>query len=263
MTSVGLGAARLIGDRSGVIAAALLGSGRDQQTHPRETTAEIDADVWGFRESLGVEPPEFVRVAPIEGATANGCRRAVARAVAEGWGAPTFGAAFWRANRCGEGLFLTAAAHAVLRSNAGELVDCVPKQDGGDLICYAVDKRLATDFDFLRRPNRHYPLPAPADDETQVRVAPACLHGKQLKIAQGLAAKAGLTLEQWIAFRLPADPLAAAIESFLASVRELEALLVPSRRGLVCRDESALARLAEKKRKAHRRMADAARVRWG
>jgi hypothetical protein len=237
---------------AGDIAAALLaGAAWADATLRERTPRAIGPEIAAFCESLGVGCAEMVRVQPMPGASPNGCHRAVAEAVAAGRGTAAFGVTFWEA----PGMFLTAEAHAVLRTTPGELVDVTPKVDRESEICYAVDPRLGPDFDFLKRPNnRHRRTYVSRPDDAKIRGAIACLHGKRLKFTEGLASKAGLSLEQWIASRLPRDPLEVAIDLFLRCSEETQALFVPTRAGLVCRDERAAERLNERRLRLARRM---------
>lgn len=257
---LGLVAAQVEVGRPGEIAAALLGRAGTPEFVLTETTPrEIDPDIAAFCKTLDVGPAEFVKVAPMEGATVNGCHHAVARAVAAGLGTAVFGVTVWSTSCGTTSLFLTAESHACLRTPSGTIMDVTPKRDGEATICFAVDARLDVGFDFLRRANnRHSRIYAPTDDGARVRGAIACLHGKDRKYAEGRAAKVGLSLEDWIASRLPPVPLVAAIDAFLACTEKVEALMVPTRSGLVCSDRQSYARLLERQARLYRRMLAAA-----
>jgi hypothetical protein len=144
---------------------------------------------------------------------------------------------------------MTAEYHAVLSTSAGQLIDVTPKADGEHSVAFAPDLDVGADFDFMKRPrNRRQRTYFGRSRIERARDAIACYSEKEMKSKRSRSTKAGMTLEQWVACRLPEhDRLENAVDRFLNCSDRIELLLTPTPFGQVCDNLDEYDRLNEQK----------------
>jgi hypothetical protein len=207
-------------------------SGVGFETTPTNISPAIEA----MCAEIGAAAPVFVEVEPGPRARAGWCFANVEEAMAKLGGSREHGWVLWES-----AAWLNGEFHAVHRLPDGRLVDPTPKPDGERRILYASDPRYPADFDFFRRPNnrrmRTYQGRAVAD---RVADLVASYPEPVLAAQRRRAAKAGTTLESYVASRLPPDRLERRIDAFLACACEAETLLVPGPSGMTSIDDRRL-----------------------
>jgi hypothetical protein len=208
---------------------------RDAREPVTETTPEeISPEVIAFSESLGAKAPLYVPVQQDPCGIYGMCFVGVADKIKADAGSICHGWAIWETL---PGLFLTAEFHAVWVSPSGELIDITPKPQRETRVVFAPDPRYAADFDFLKRPNSHrVRIYRPADLVERARERIAQFNTRQYEYESGRAARKGVSLEEWVASKLPRDPVPDLIDEVLAKAAEKDRLLTPVSQGAFCSD---------------------------
>jgi hypothetical protein len=222
------------------------------ETLLRETTpGEVTPALVAFAKELGAESPLFVPVVPTAGAEPGWCHRNVARAIVATGGEPVHGRTIWTGD-----LFATAEFHVVLRTADGALVDVTPKRDGERAILFAADPSREADFDFMRRPpNQRKRLYRGLSVERRAADLIACMSTAEIRSETRRAEKAGMPVEGFVASRMKPDSLEVAIDRFLASCDQAEAMLRPTPEGQWCDDIPRWRVLEARKAELFRRLA--------
>jgi hypothetical protein len=214
------------------------------------TRAEIGPEIEAMCAAIGAGAPRFLPVRPAAGARPGWCFANVDAAIAGSGGYRVHGWLIWQSS-----VWLNAEFHSVLGLPDGGLLDVTPKYDKEPRIVFAPDGRYGPDFDFFRRPNnirrRTYEARPVAD-----RVADLIGSYPQpvLEAQRRRAAKSGLTLEKYMASRLPPDRLERTIDVFLAYAGEADSLMVPGPTGMTCTNDRRLMELEMRKLELSRRI---------
>jgi hypothetical protein len=208
---------------------------RDAREPNTETTAaEITPDVIAFCEGIGAAAPVFVPVQQDPLGIYGMCFIGVADKIKAGGGSICHGWAIWETL---PRLFLTAEFHAVWVSPSGELIDITPKPQRENRIVFAPDPKYSADFDFLKRPNsQRIRVYRPADPMERARERIAQFNKRQYEYESGRAARKGVSLEEWVASKLPPDRVPDLIDEVLALAGEKDRLLTPVPEGAFCSD---------------------------
>lgn len=205
----------------------------DDQFMHEATPPDITDCIVSFCKELKAEHPVYVEVRPTEGARQGWCFRNVLDHAHTHGGGPLYGWIIWGA----PGLYWNAEFHCVWMQPHGGLLDITPKADGERGVLFAPDQTYWDDFDFFKRPNNRRIRVYGMDEKKEVVEAKILgLSKATLAYEIGRADRKGLTLTQSICSKLPPDRFEILIDTFLQSAGELEAMLVPTNEGLVCRD---------------------------
>jgi hypothetical protein len=200
-------------------------AGASHETTPGAITAEII----GLCESLNANPPVYVPVGDDPHGMYGFCNLGVLDKIKAEGGEIRFGWNIWEY----PGVYLTAEFHAVWVDPIGNLVDITPKPDRETRIVFAGDPTLPPDFDFAKRPNnRRARIYQPTDRVMLAKARIATFNRTQTKYETNRATRKGMTLEQWVAARLPVDPISGLIEGFIHAADEREKLWVPTPSGV-------------------------------
>ena len=201
-----------------------------RETSPFRLTPNIAA----FSATIADASPMFVEVTPTRGARAGWCFANVAKAIEREGGVAVHGWTIWSC----PGLWNSAEFHVIHKTVDGQFRDVTPKPDGERDIAFAPDARFAADFDFYGRPNN-------------VRERTLCTEGREEfvsgKLAEFSAARLdyetdkarrkGLTITQSVGAKMKGrDSFERLVDEFLEEVGEIEAMLLPTPEGMVCRD---------------------------
>jgi hypothetical protein len=120
-------------------------------------------------------------------------------------------------------------------SPSGELIDITPKPQHENRIVFAPDPKYSADFDFLKRPNSHrVRVYRPADPMERARERIAQFNKRQYEYESGRAIRKGMSLEGWVASKLPRDPVPDLIDELLSMAEEKDRLLTPVPEGAFC-----------------------------
>jgi hypothetical protein len=208
---------------------------RDAREPITETTpAEITPDVIAFCEGIGAAAPVLVPVQQDPLGIYGMCFIGVADKIKAGGGSICHGWAIWETL---PRLFLTAEFHAVWVSPSGELIDITPKPQRENRIVFAPDPKYSANFDFLKRPNSHrVRVYRPADPMERARERIAQFNKRQYEYESGRAARKGVSLEEWVASKLPPDRVPDLIDEVLTLAGEKDRLLTPVPEGAFCSD---------------------------
>ena len=225
------------------------------ETTPDTVTPAIEE----FAAELRCLAPVYVPVVPAPGSRAGRCWESVATAMRKHGGHRRYGWAIWER----PGLFLTAEFHAVWETNDGELVDPTPKADAEERIAFCAASSLAYNetFNFLKRPaNRRSRLYRVVPDiaATIERMRPA-----KKAYESRVAAKHGLSLEQWVSSKVPLDDLETAIERLFSICTEVDALIEVGLEGMTSKYPDKVRTLETEKMRVHQRILDLAREKLG
>lgn len=173
----------------------------------QRTPAAYSADVRALLASIGAGEAVAIECRDdhlgLYGWPADGVR---ARIAADG-GEVCFG---WRLTEW-PGVLLTAEHHAVWRDPEGTLIDIVPLATVSTVTLFAPDERAPV------APLLARVLHVSPDRSRHVAERVASLKGGQRVYEERRAAKAGQTLDEWIAVKHFTDPLIAAIPAFVAA----------------------------------------------
>lgn len=193
------------------------------------TPGAINPEIIGLREALNADSPVFVPVRDDPHGMYAFCNHGVLEKIEADGGAIRFGWNIWEY----PGVYLTAEFHAVWIDPTGNLVDITPKPDRETRIVFVSDPTYPPDFDFAKRPNnRRARVYEPADRVKLAEGRIATFHRSQIEYETNRAVRKGSTLKQWIASRLPVDPLPKLIDEFIRAADEREKLWVPSASGV-------------------------------
>lgn len=194
-----------------------------ETTPPTISTAIVD-----FAKSIGADLPRYVPVVLDEFGIYGFCSDGVALRVRESGGRILYGWTIWER----PSVLYTAEFHAVWSAPDGTLHDITPKPGNESKIAFSPAPAYPTDFDFLKRPtNRLKRAYIAADPLETAKVKLATMSSPQKTYESKRADNAGVTLEVWLASRVPADPKVAIIDEFIALVEELHGLTVLTSRG--------------------------------
>ncbi|MCA1536722.1 hypothetical protein I6F21_29790 [Bradyrhizobium sp. NBAIM03] len=201
-----------------------------RETSPPYLTSSVTA----FGTTIAGRLPLLVDVTPAEGARAGWCFANVAEVVAREGGVAVHGWAIW----CCPGLWNAAEFHVVHRTIAGQLRDVTPKPDGEPHIAFVQDSRYPADFDFYQRPNgiRERTLGIEGRDEFVANKV-ARFSAARMAYETEKAKRKGLTVTQSIGSKMKGrGSYERLVDEFLEEVGELEAMLVPTPEGMVCKN---------------------------
>lgn len=187
---------------------------------PEETTPPAITDpVKDFASKLGSEAPRFVLVVNDPLGLYGWCSDGVLEKMKNAGGAIRFGWNIWEWPR----VLLTGEFHAVWDDPAGELIDITPKPHGETRIVFVADPTYPENFDFDKRPlNRRQRLYEPADPSAEIAEHIARMKPAQSAYEEKRAAKAGVTLEQSLRNKIPADPYAKLVDDFISVSNEFD-----------------------------------------
>ena len=180
---------------------------------PAETTPPaITAAIKAFAAKLCEEPARYVPVVKDEMGLYGWCSDGVLEKIKDDGGTIRFGWTIWEWPR----ILLTGEFHAVWISPTNELIDITPKPHGEDRIVFVPDPSYRVDFDFDRRPlNKRHRLYEPADPSAAITAHIAQMKPAQRAYEEKRAAKAGVTLDQWLRNKKPPDPMTQIIDDFI------------------------------------------------
>lgn len=197
----------------------------------RETTPPLDDTARKVCKSLGHAPPFLLEVTPVPGARPGWCFHNVREHVERHGGEAVILDIIWGA----PGLFWETECHSVWQRPDGRLVDITPTSDGeGEVLVALNDAKYPPSFEFTRRPanTRVKSYRTPGIDES-VKDKIASLSKTALAYKTGRAEKKGMSLDAWIASRLPKDAMERALDSFLDLAARHDAFLVVTDDGSV------------------------------
>lgn len=184
------------------------------------TPPTITEAITRFTATLGGAAPVFVPVIQDEHGLYGWCSDGVREKVRAAGGSIAFGWTIWE----WPSVMLTAEFHAVWRDDAGALFDITPKPAGQKRILFVYDLSYAQDFNFDERPrNRRVRLHVEPDRSAELAAVKSALNGGKQRYEEGRAAKAGVTLDEWLAKKLAPDALAEAIDELIAVCGAFEA----------------------------------------
>jgi hypothetical protein len=170
----------------------------------------------------------------VPGARHAWCFANVAKAIEQEGGAAVHGWTIW----CCPGLWNAAEFHLVQKTIDGQLRDVTPKPDGEPHIAFVPDSRFAAHFNFYDRPNsiRERTLGIDGRDEF-VTNRLAEFSSAQLDYETDKARRKGLTVTQSVGSKMKGrDRFERLVDEFLEEVGEIEAMLLPTPEGMVCKD---------------------------
>lgn len=206
----------------------------DDDLFIRETSPPSKApDILSFCAEITEGSPVFVDVVPTPGARAGWCFANVADAITKDGGEPVHGWTIWAV----PGVWNAAEFHVVLKNSRGDLIDVTPKSDGERWILFLPDARYTPGFDFFTRPNtvRERVYGTEGRDQFVVGTA-AAFSDARLAYETQKAKRKGLTVTQSIGSKMKGrDRYARLIDEFLEEVGQLEAMLVPTPEGMICK----------------------------
>jgi len=188
--------------------------------HVTETTpAEITEAARQFAATLSDAAPVFVPVVADDHGLHGWCSDGVQQKVAADGGSIAFGWTIWE----WPGAMLTAEFHAVWRDGTGALFDITPKPGGQARILFVPDLSCPQGFNFDERPrNRRVSLRAEPDRGAEVAAIKSGLGPGQLRYEERRAAKAGVSLDDWLGKKLTPDALAVAIDELIGACATFE-----------------------------------------
>lgn len=195
----------------------------EQACHQTETSEStpttITPIIETFVSSLNAGPAVYVPVVPDKHGLYGFCSDGVAQKITADGGSVAFGWSIWE----WPGLLLTAEFHAVWRDEAGDLNDITPKPGGEDRILFVQDPSYDENFNFDERPrNRRMCAYCGPNRESALKTIRAKLTGGQLRYEEKRAAKANLSLDDWLKRKIPADALAEAVDEVITACDEFD-----------------------------------------
>jgi hypothetical protein len=198
----------------------------DATERPEETTPPaITEPIKVFAAKLGSEAPRYVPVANDPLGLYGWCSDGVLEKMKSAGGSIRFGWNIWEWPR----VLLTGEFHAVWVDPAGELIDITPKPHGETRIVFVPDPSYPENFDFDKRPlNRRQRLYEPTDPSAEIAEHIARMKPAQLAYEEKRAAKAGVTLEQSLRNKIPADPHAKLVDDFIRASDEFDKAMDPN-----------------------------------
>jgi len=186
------------------------------ETSPNSITEMIRQ----FVSTFATDAPDFIPVENDPHGLYGWCSDGVHEKVKADGGKPVFGWTIWEWP-C---VLLTAEFHCVWQDASGKLIDITPKPKGEQSVLFVPDSAYGPDFDFDKRPlNRRMSIFVGKDKMAQVQATKSQLQGAKLRYEEGRAAKAGLSLEDWLLSKIPDEPLKVAIEEMIVACNEHEA----------------------------------------
>ncbi|WP_439543402.1 hypothetical protein [Hyphomicrobium sp.] len=124
------------------------------------------------------------------------------------------------------GVLFTAEFHAVWIASGGELVDITPKPGKETKILFVSDDAYGADFDFDKRPlNRRMSAVEALHPQDYAAARIQQMKPKQLQYEEQRARKAGKTLEEWLAIKMPADQMFELVKELVAVCDEFDRLM--------------------------------------
>ena len=207
-------------DRIKEAAAHQLASERKVASAVTETTpSEITSAILNFVSTFSKQPPKFIAVVDDPHGLYGWCSDGVQEKVRHNGGSPLFGWTIWE----WPNVLLTAEYHCVWRDPKGMIVDITPKPKEESRILFVGDPDVPESFDFDKRPrNRRARLYVEADRSAKARARMVTLSDGKRSYEVGRAMKAGVTFEEWMEAKAPADPLADAIDTLVSVCNEFE-----------------------------------------
>jgi hypothetical protein len=150
--------------------------------------------------------------------------------------------------------FLNAEFHAVWVDPAGHLVDITPKPVGEKRILFAPDPAYPHVSDLTHRPrNRRARIYVSASDPSEIARRIAGMNPAQLAYQRRRAGKADMTLEQWLASKMPEDPWKSAIDESIEACAAFERRMDEFPAGVNIKDAE-LERLCDRREAAVRNL---------
>lgn len=191
----------------------------DAKNVTETTPDEITDEVCRFAATLSDAEPVFVPVVGDQYGLYAWCSDGVQEKIKADGGSIVFGWTIWE----WPGAMLTAEFHSVWRDDAGALIDITPKPGGQTRIIFVPDLSYPQDFDFDDRPrNRRVSLRAKRDRSGELAVIKGGLTAGQLRYEEKRAAKAGVSLDEWLKGKLLPDALAVAIDELIDACATFE-----------------------------------------
>ena len=216
-----------------------------QETTPAAITPTIGRFARELKDSA---EPVYVPVINDAHGLYGYCSDGVLQKIRHDGGGIRFGWTIWE----WPGVLYTAEFHAVWVSPDGALIDITPKPAKERRIVFVPDEAYAADFDFDGRPrNRRMSAVAAPDPKAYVAKRISELKLGQRAYEEQRAAKARMTLEAWLAQKMPADPAVALVDELIAVCNTVDELIDAAPEmgtGFAVADESLL--------NAHRRKAE-------
>lgn len=219
---------------------------RRNPTQVLETTpTEITEALKEFCIELCWSEPAFIPVQSDQDGMYGFCNLTVAEKIKKEGGRPVHGWMIWE----WPGVFWTAEFHMVWENPNGELIDVTPKPDGETSILFLRDFSFEPDFDFLNRPvSRRKRIRADEDRAAVVAAAITKLNPSQRTYEETRAAKAGLSLEEWMDKKLPGDEINRLIDDAIHACHEHEVYLDSRKNGVFIRANKALQNLIDRRK---------------
>ncbi|MDE1468482.1 hypothetical protein [Aurantiacibacter sp. D1-12] len=196
-----------------------LASERAQAGEITETTPPAITDkIVDFAAKLGGPTPAYVPVVDDPFGLYGWCSDGVIEKVRHDGGSIVFGWTIWE----WPNVMLTAEFHAVWRDLGGKLQDITPKPAEQSRILFQHDPSYPEDFNFDNRPrNRRTPLYPTVDAHAQVTLRKSNVSVAQLNYEERRAAKAGLSLDDWLLSKVKPDEFSEAVDQrFVSLARE-------------------------------------------
>lgn len=185
---------------------------KDAAEVSESTPAILTPAIEAFALSLQAAAPEFVPVVDDPHGLYGWCSDGVLEKVKHDGGRCVFGWTIWEWPK----VLLTAEFHAVWEEENGTLFDITPKPKGETRILFVADRSYPTDFDFDNRPrNRRQRLFIGGDPDAALAAMHAQLAGGKKTYEERRAAKAGLSLDQWLRAKIQPHPVAKLIDEFI------------------------------------------------
>lgn len=166
--------------------------------------------------------PAFVPVVKDQYGLYGYCSDGVLEKIKHDGGDIAFGWCIWEWPK----ILFTAEFHAVWMVPSGELVDITPKPNGENRILFVQDDSYASDFDFDHRPlNKRICAVETPEPGLYAAERLASMKPSQRLYEESRAQKAGQTIKEWLASRMPIDPRIGLIERFIVACDEVDRLM--------------------------------------
>lgn len=176
------------------------------------TPSSITSDVLALAAELSDELPIILLVENDPCGLYGWCSDGVEEKIRRHGGSIRFGWLVWEWPR----VMLTAEFHAVWLDQDGHYHEITPKPHRETHIVFVPDSRFGHDFDFGKRPaNKRHRIYSAVDQRADILERIARMKPTQKAYESKRAEKAGLALEEWLAKKLPADPLPQLIDNLI------------------------------------------------
>jgi hypothetical protein len=188
-----------------------------------ETTASAIIDpITAFAATLESESARYVPVVNDPIGLYGWCSDGVLEKVRRDGGSILFGWCIWQ----WRALLVTGEFHAVWVDPGGALNDITPKPHGETRILFVPAPSYPPNFDFDKRPlSKRARLYQSPDLSEAINEQIETMKPTQLAYEQKRAAKAGLTMDQWLLRKRPFDPMPKLIDDFIRTCDEHDRLV--------------------------------------